>query len=55
VSLSPGEPAQLLSSRENPQEASRWALRELAPGDGYAAAIAVEGHDWSLNYWQFSS
>ena len=53
VSLSPGEPAELLSSRENPQEASRWTLRELAPGDGYVAALAVEGHDWRLNCWQF--
>jgi 4'-phosphopantetheinyl transferase len=53
VSLSPGEPAELLGSRENPQEASRWTLRELAPGDDYVAALAVEGHDWRINCWQF--
>lgn len=53
VSLAPGEPALLLSTRENPQEASRWTLREIAPGEGYAAAVAVEGRDWTLHCWQF--
>lgn len=53
VSLTPGEPASLLSTRENPQDASRWTLRELASGDGYVAATAVEGHGWALNCWQF--
>jgi 4'-phosphopantetheinyl transferase len=53
VSLAPGEPAALLSTRGNPQEASRWALRELAPGRGYVAALAVEGRDWRLNSWQW--
>jgi 4'-phosphopantetheinyl transferase len=53
VSLSPGEPAALLGSREHPQESSRWTLLELAPGEGYVAALAVEGHDWRINRWQF--
>lgn len=44
VSLAPGEPAALLSTDDNPQEASRWSLVELSPGHGYVAALAVEGH-----------
>ena len=43
VSLRPGERASLLSVDGQPQEAARWSLRELFPGAGYAAALAVEG------------
>lgn len=43
VSLAPGEPAALLSTDDNPEEASRWSLVELSPGDGYVAALACEG------------
>ncbi|MBD0370016.1 MAG: 4'-phosphopantetheinyl transferase superfamily protein [Pyrinomonadaceae bacterium] len=53
VSLAPGEPAALLSTVENPPAASRWTLKDVAPCEGYAAAVAVEGHGWSLNCWQF--
>lgn len=35
-----------------PQENARWSLRELTPGEGYAAAIAVEGSDWRLKCWE---
>jgi 4'-phosphopantetheinyl transferase len=55
VSLAPGEPAALLSTRENPQEALGWTLLELTPGSGYVAALAVEGHDWRLNCWQWAA
>lgn len=44
VSLTPGEPAALLSTDDNPQEASEWSLVELSPGEGYVAALACEGH-----------
>lgn len=44
VSLAPGEPAALLSTDDDAQEASRWSLVELSPGDGYVAALACEGH-----------
>ncbi len=53
VSLRPGEPAALLNSREDPQEATRWELLELAPGHGYAGALAVEGSGWHLHCWQW--
>jgi 4'-phosphopantetheinyl transferase len=55
VSLQPGEPATLLSSREDPQEPQRWSMRELLPGPGYAGALAVEGSGWNLSCWQWSS
>jgi 4'-phosphopantetheinyl transferase len=53
VSLVPGEPAALLATRGDPDEASRWLLRELFPGPGYLAAIVVEGRDWRLQCWQW--
>jgi 4'-phosphopantetheinyl transferase len=57
VSLRPGEPATLLNSREDPQEPLRWFLRTLAPGESYAAALAVENTedtiDWQLKRWHY--
>lgn len=53
VSLAPGEPAALLRTRTDPLEAARWTLRELEPGEGYAAAVAVEGGGWELRCWDF--
>lgn len=53
VSLVPGQPAELLATRRVADEASRWLLRELFPGDGYLAAVVVEGHDWRLRCWQW--
>ncbi len=52
VSLTPGQPAALLSVNGNPQEAFRWSLREINPGHGYIAAIAAEGHGWQLKCLQ---
>ncbi len=51
VSLSPGEPAALLRTAGDPDEALRWSLRELAPGPGYSAALVAEGRDWELQCW----
>jgi 4'-phosphopantetheinyl transferase len=53
VSLIPGEPAALLCTRPNSDEADRWSMQELNPGTDYVAAIAVEGGDWSLSCWQW--
>ena len=54
VSLIPGEPAALLCTRPDSDEAFRWSLRELTPGaPEYAAALAVEGGGWSLASWQW--
>lgn len=43
VSLAPGEPARLLRTSGDPQEASAWSLQDLRPAAGYAAACAVRG------------
>jgi 4'-phosphopantetheinyl transferase len=48
VSLAPGERAALLSTNGDSQEASRWSLRELDAGPGFAAALAVDGENVKL-------
>ena len=53
VSLAPEEPAALLNTEDDPQEALRWSLAQLAPVAGYAAALAVKGHGWQLETWQW--
>ena len=53
VSLIPGEPAALLSTKPDSDEALRWSLRNLTPASGYAAALASEGRDWNLSCWQW--
>jgi len=56
VSLKPGDAAALLASREKEQEAARWTMRALAPGQGYAGALCVEGDRWQLECygWQLA-
>jgi len=54
VTLSPGEPAQLLEVRWERDEAARWSLRAIDVAKGYAAAFAVKGHDLQLRHWQAS-
>ena len=53
VSLLPGDPAALLSTPAEPQEAARWTLCELDVGPDYAATLAIEGHDGRLRLWQY--
>jgi 4'-phosphopantetheinyl transferase len=54
VTLTAHEPAQLLRTEHNPAAAEHWLLRELVPGSGYIAALAVAGRDWQLACWQWS-
>lgn len=54
MSLTPREPATLLSTDGSRQEASRWSLQELNVGPGYTAAVAVEGHGCRVKCWQWS-
>jgi len=51
ISLTPGEPAALLSIQGSQQAASSWCLYPLNPGAGYQAAVVVEGHGWYLKLW----
>jgi 4'-phosphopantetheinyl transferase len=56
VSLTPGEPAELLGTRPDALEKARWSLSDLSFGlPGYAAALAVEGDAPSLALWQWPS
>lgn len=55
VSLRPGEPAALLSCRQDPQEPARWSLQALAPAALYAGAIAIEGRGWHGCYWNWQA
>jgi 4'-phosphopantetheinyl transferase len=54
VSVAPDEPGQLLRSFDDQGDEDKWSLENLFPAPGYAAALAVEGHDWHLSCWGFS-
>ena len=53
VTLLPGEPARLVATRPDPAEATRWTLMGLEVGDGYKAALAVEGAGFRLKTWDW--
>lgn len=53
VSLTPGEPPVLLETLDDPADADRWSMHTLEAGPGYAGALLAEGHDWTLQRWQF--
>jgi 4'-phosphopantetheinyl transferase len=53
VSLTPGEPAALLSADDDPGEVARWSLLDLSPGAAYRAVLAVEGAAPSLRCWRW--
>jgi 4'-phosphopantetheinyl transferase len=53
VSLIPGEPAALLRTHADPDEALRWFLQELSIGPSYVSALAVEGHSGPPSCWQW--
>ncbi|HEY9637492.1 MAG TPA: 4'-phosphopantetheinyl transferase superfamily protein [Coleofasciculaceae cyanobacterium] len=55
VSLVPGEPAQLLRIGKDSQASKRWSLQMLRPAPNYMAALAVEGQNWRLTCWQWST
>lgn len=54
VSLAPGEPARLLRTTGDSQEASQWSIRELEPAPGYIAAIAVRAARCEFKLWELS-
>jgi 4'-phosphopantetheinyl transferase len=51
VTLTPGEPARLLRTTWNEDEASRWSIKSIDVGGSYVAAIAMAAHDWELKCW----
>jgi len=42
---------ELLTTRDDPAEASRWVLRDIPMSPEYAAAVAGEGSGWQLRLW----
>jgi 4'-phosphopantetheinyl transferase len=55
VSLSPDEPAVLRATRPDSSIASGWTLKSLDFNAGYAAAVAVEGHDLEFALWDWQA
>ena len=53
VSFAPDTPAMLLESRVEPTDAQRWIFNEIAAGERYAAALAVEKKCSRLVLWDF--
>lgn len=51
VSLRPGEPARLLWTRDDPEEAARWTLLSLDAGAGFAAALIARGVPGAVRLW----
>lgn len=49
VTLRPGESAALLRTEDGAHE--RWTLSDIAVGEGYAGAVAVEGKVTRIRYW----
>ncbi|MFH2064713.1 MAG: 4'-phosphopantetheinyl transferase superfamily protein [Pseudomonadota bacterium] len=48
ISLIPGETAELKRVDWNVQKAGQWGVKSITSIPGYAAAIAVEGSDWTM-------
>ena len=55
VTLAPSEPARLLATRFDDEEAPRWSLLELDAGAGYQAALAWLGEPPSLEQHRWGS
>jgi 4'-phosphopantetheinyl transferase len=54
VSLTPGRPAALLATHDEPDAVERWRLATLAPGVGYAGALVTDGPA-RLECWEWVS
>ena len=50
VSLKPGDPARIMKIFGSEDHAKRWSMYELQPGEGYAAALVVEGKDCLIEF-----
>jgi 4'-phosphopantetheinyl transferase len=48
VTIEP-DSAALRNTRHDPGQKGRWQLHGLSPAAGFAAALAVEGHNWRLS------
>jgi len=55
VTVSPDESAALLGTKWDQAEAPRWLLKSIDLGSGFAAALAFEGRDRRISYWDFDN
>jgi len=55
VTLTPGDPAQLLRTTWDEDEAARWSLKSIDVERGYVAAVALAAHDWCLECRTFDT
>lgn len=54
VSITPGQPAELLRTKYNRKDALQWSLYNLSLKPDYAAAVAVEGvRQWQLKFFDW--
>lgn len=54
VSITPGEPAKLLSISGDTHKASQWTLTHLIPHPNYIACLAIPAHNLNYSYWQLN-
>lgn len=54
VSLAPDQPAALLGMENDPHATERWSLRSIAAGPGSSAALAFEGKEAMVKYFDWS-
>ena len=53
VSSGGGDTDMLIDTRSDRPGASRWSIRDIAAGPGFAAALAAESAGWRLACWQW--
>jgi 4'-phosphopantetheinyl transferase len=53
LTFAPGEAPALLRVAGHPEELLRWSIYNLAPGEGYAGALMVEGREHVLSCWEW--
>lgn len=53
VSMAPGEPPRLLRPAAGDPHGTEWALWQIDPGPGYAAALCVRGRVTGIRCWDW--
>jgi 4'-phosphopantetheinyl transferase len=53
VSFEPNLPAQFLSVDGSFEQAKKWSMHDIETREGYAAALVVEGNDYSISHKQW--
>jgi 4'-phosphopantetheinyl transferase len=53
VSFMPDEPARVVKSPQMSPSTGAWTVKELHPGPGYTAALAVPDSEFNLSCWQW--